>query len=368
MFRLWSDPLNRNKNYIKKNNIKKSFYLNHLKDSRKKHLKSVVKSFWATLLSRFTKKNRQIKFTSEIKEQWVCNAKPLENSVKPIITWIGQATFLIQINNINILTDPVFGSAGFGFRRNFDAGISLKDLPKIDYVLISHNHQDHVEVASIEYLKKFDPIYLVPKGNKSWLKKRKIQKVIEFIWGQDKTFFLNSSDFAEIKFNFLPAYHWSGRGAFSMNKSLWGSWMIESNGTRIYFAGDSAYDEHYKKIGEQFKDIDIALMPIGPNEPEQLVIHSHLNTEQSGQAFLDLNAKNFIPMHWGTFRLGFDNFDAPIKRLVKWWDENKELVKNRKLHVVKFGQPLNFDNFLVDQLSTHLEENIASESVTQITN
>ncbi len=334
---------------MNKFHLKKGVYLNHSKDSRKKHFKSVLKSFWATFLSRFTKKNRQIKFSEEIKSKWISKVKPVQKSIKPIITWVGQATFLIQINDINILTDPVFGGVGFGFHRNFDAGISLRDLPKIDYVLISHNHQDHLEDAAVSFLKKFDPIYLVPKGNKRWFQKREIEKTIEFIWGQNKTFFLNnyccsnSSNSDEIKFNFLPACHWSGRGVISMNKSLWGSWMIESGDTKIYFAGDSAYDEHYKKIGEQFKCIDIALMPIGPNEPEELVIHSHLNTEQSCAAFLELNAKNFIPMHWGTFRLGFDNFDAPIKRLTKWWDDNKGLVENKNLHVVKFGQPVSFD-------------------------
>lgn len=317
-------------------------YFNNSKDSRKKHLKNVIKSFWATFLSRFIKRNRLIQFTPEIKDKWLCKVKPVKSSFEPIVTWVGQSTFLIQIGDVNILTDPIFGNVGFGFHRNFEPGISLSDLPKIDYVLISHNHCDHMEHSTIEYLRKDNPIFFVPEGNKKWFTKRKFERVMEFTWGQSKTLLLNFQDSDEIKFNFLPAHHWSTRKIIDMNKTLWGSWLVEFNNFKIYFAGDSAYETHYKKIGEKFKDIDLALLPIGPNEPKKMVIHSHLSTEQACQAFLDLNATSMIPMHWGTFRLCFDDFDEPIKRLTKWWDENKELVENKNLHIVKFGQPVGF--------------------------
>ncbi|MFH1644466.1 MAG: MBL fold metallo-hydrolase [bacterium] len=332
--------------------FKDGYYFNHSNESRKtyfkKYFKSIGQSFLAIMRSRFVKDNRKFVFTPAIKDEWICNKKPIEKSFEPIITWVGQATFLIQIGNVNILTDPVFGNLGLGFNRNFPPGISLNDLPKIDYVLISHNHRDHLEINAVRYVtKKYDPVFLIPQGNKRWFNKLKIEKVMEFKWDNKKTFFLNDFNSDEISFHFLPAFHWSTRGLFDMNTSLWGSWMIEFNGYKIYFAGDSAYDNHFKRIGEKFKKIDVVLMPIGPNEPEEMVIHSHVSSEQAGQAFLDLNAHSFIPMHWGTFRIAFDHFDDPIKRLKKWWSENEQFLKGKNLNIVKFGQPIKFDFDLV---------------------
>jgi len=319
--------------------FRRGCFFNNSSERRKEHLMEMVNTFWTMTLERFSKKNHQI--ISNFND-WVCNTKPKAFSFEPIITWIGQSTFLIQIGNVNILTDPIFHDITFWIRRLFRPGISLQDLPKIDYVLISHNHRDHMEEESLHFLKKFNPIFLLPKGSRNWFKRRCLEKVIEFSWWQDRIFFLNSKSCAEIKFSFLPACHWSCRGLLDINKSLWGSWMIEFEKFKIYFAGDSAYQGHYKKIAQIFGKIDLALMPIGPNEPRALTKKTHLSTEEACQAFLDLGAKNFIPMHWGTFNISFDPFDEPLKRLKNWWALNKEHVKDKVLYVSKFGQPLKF--------------------------
>ena len=256
----------------------------------------------------------------------------------PLITWIGQSTFLIQIDGINILTDPIFGDLAFLYKRFEKPGIALEDLPTIDYILISHNHRDHMEEKALLYLKKFNPIICVPLGNKKWFDKRGFKNVIEFSWWQDKVFLAVSKN---IKFSFLPAHHWSSRDVWDMNRSLWGSWMIEGDKT-IYFAGDSAYSDNYKIISDKFSTIDIALMPIGPNEPRKELDHVHMSTEQACMAFLDLKAKNFIPMHWGTFWLASDHFDDPIVRLKTWWRNNEHSVHDKVLHIAKFGQKNKF--------------------------
>jgi len=242
---------------------------------------------------------------------------------------------LIQIGGVNILTDPIFSDLMYLYPRNCAPGIALHDLPKIDFIIISHNHQDHMEKKSLLALKKDKPHILVPKGDKKWFDKNNFENVSEYDWWQDQSF-------GSAKFTFLPAIHWSGNGFLHLNKSLWGSWMIEYAGFKLYFAGDTAYSSHFSEIADKFNGIDLVLMPIGPNGPRELQKHSHINTYEAVKAFIDLKAKSFVPMHWGTFRLGQDKFDAPIKLLKKYWQELEVSLKDKKLHIPKFGEQLKF--------------------------
>jgi L-ascorbate metabolism protein UlaG (beta-lactamase superfamily) len=296
---------------------------------------------------------------------WITTSKINSYSVNPTITWIGHATFLIQIGGVNILTDPIFGDSTIFFPRILPPGIELETLPKIDFVIISHNHPDHMDSKSLLALKEQNPEIkiLVPQGDKKWFEKRKFKNVFENMWWQNLQFdsksgvAQNSSKlYAEnklaktdaikeqIKFTFLPAYHWSQRGLFDQNKSLWGSWMIEHNDNSIYFAGDTGYSDHFKEIAKYFHKIDVALMPVGPCEPREKMCHSHISSEESGQAFIELNATNFIPMHWGTFHFGTDNFETPIVRLQNWWKVNNLELSSKALHIFKFGQSTVFEN------------------------
>ena len=114
--------------------------------------------------------------------------------------------------------------------------------------------------------------------------------------------------------------------------------MIEYDGYRIYFAGDTAWDEHFMQINKSFGTIDVALMPIGPCEPNKWMQSSHLNAEQAGKATVALNARHCIAMHWGTFGFGLDHFELPMERINRWWQSNEDLVKDRTLHILKAGQ------------------------------
>jgi L-ascorbate metabolism protein UlaG (beta-lactamase superfamily) len=138
---------------------------------------------------------------------------------------------------------------------------------------------------------------------------------------------------------FLPAKHWSNRGIFDTNQILWGSWMIQlpSASWSLYFAGDSSYDTHFKEIANHFQKIDVAILPIAPNEPRHLMKNSHMDACEAGRAFLDLNAHILIPMHWGTFRLGTDTFNYPVKLLRKWWNHHCQ-KKLCRLMILKIGQ------------------------------
>ncbi len=268
---------------------------------------------------------------------WLDVAPVLSRSQDLVITWVGHSTFLIQVNGINILTDPVFGNLSLLFPRIMRPGINLNELPEIDFVIVSHNHRDHMDAACLKVLKNHKNIsILVGKGDKAWFDSRGFENVSEHMWWDQKRFARNSFS-SDIQFTFLPSYHWSQRGLFDYNKSLWGSWMIQVGDKTIYFAGDTAYSSHFKYIADEFRSIDIAIMPIGPCEPNRLMQDSHISAEQAGQAFLDLEASHFIPMHWGTYYFGLDSFIAPYERIVKWWQgQNFDLAKT--FHTFKIGE------------------------------
>lgn len=272
--------------------------------------------------------------------KWI-NESPLpinERSIKPIITWIGHATFLIQIGGLNIITDPVFGTPSRFFRRLLPAGIIAQQLPPIDLVLISHNHFDHMDKKSLDILKdRRETSFLVPIGDKRWFTKRQFANVHEYLWWE-KYKIERDGQLHDVVCTFLPAFHWSGRGLFDKNKSLWGSWMISYDTYHIYFGGDSAHGPHFEQIGSQFPNITAALLPIGPGEPFKWMKHNHMNGEQAVKAFISLNAQQLIPMHWGTFDLSSEPFLNPINKLDKAWSDHKDLLKNRELKMLKVGE------------------------------
>lgn len=249
------------------------------------------------------------------------------------VTWIGHSTFLIECDGITLLTDPIFGNASFLFKRIAPPGVSLHNLPSIDYILLSHNHRDHMDEKSLIALRAMHSTIFVPLGDKQWFLKRSFKNVSEYDWWQSTTIMHNNEP---IIFTFLPAHHWSQRSLSDRNRSLWGSWMVRYKNYTIYFAGDTAYASHFLKIKEQFPVIDVALMPIGPCEPRIWMKDVHMDAQQAGQAFLDLGAHHFIPMHWGTFPFGIDNFYDPIDQLTAWWQQN--VLANSQLHILKFGQ------------------------------
>ena len=314
-------------------------FFNHKYDSAVTH----VKSIWNTVLNMSkhklwrTKKHRSLFDPETINKNWVVSADIKARSIEPRVTWIGHATFLIQIGGINILTDPAFFEISHFIPRIVQAPISIEKLPKIDVLLVSHNHIDHLDSASVKLLKKqgHKPIILTPEGTKTWF------DYYGFDNAQEKSWWDEHKE-KGITFSFLPAAHWSGRNLFDTNKTLWGSWMIACNGFKIYFAGDSTYANHFSQIGKAHPDIDVAIMPIAPNGPAECNKNAHITTPESVKAFCDLKARNFIPMHWGTFSLEADFFDAPIKLLLKLWGKHHDKLKVKTLNVLKFGESRTF--------------------------
>ena len=271
---------------------------------------------------------------------------PTKNSQEPIITWIGHSSFLIQIDGLNIVTDPIFGSVKVGpfpiMKRRMAPGVLLKDLPPIDVILISHNHNDHTDRDTlIEIQKKYNPAVLIPNGNEKLFKNFGFNHISEQNWGDT---FQISKNGKSICFTFLPAYHWSIRFSLdSYRKSLWGSWMIKGNDTTIYFAGDTAYGDHFNEIAELYPTIDIVLMPIGPaNIDHSKYRYSHINPMQAVDAFCQLNAKVFIPMHYGTFDTTQEGYNLSLTLLQDTWQAHEKELADKKLIIAQCGRRYKF--------------------------
>lgn len=231
------------------------------------------------------------------------------------LMWIGHSTFLIRTPTLTILTDPIFGDASLLFPRIIPPALEVHELPHVDIVLISHNHRDHLDAGSIHKLITRNPEvqFLVPDGDARWFFRRGIRNVIECSWW----------DRPRSGFTFVPAKHWSQRGIFDRNRSLWGGWMLELEGKTIFFAGDTAYGDHFHAIAQQFPFIDMALLPIGPGQPRDIMAHAHLDATQAIVAGQELNASAVIPMHWGTFHLGLELPQNQLEQLQRSWRENQ---------------------------------------------
>ena len=247
-------------------------------------------------------------------------------------TWIGHSTVLIQLDGLNILTDPNWSprtgllKGHIGVRRYTPPGIPFEQLPPIDVVLISHDHYDHLDEATVRRLAaRFNPRFLVPLGIKAWLADRGITNVEELDWGE-------SAAVGDVIFVCTPAQHGSGRTLLDQSRRLWASWAVIGT-QRFYFGGDSGYARHYKDIGKQLGPFDLAALPIGSYTPPVIARPVHMSPEEALQAWIDLRARRFIGIHWGTFALGQEPYDEPPRRLAEAAEArrlNPEIVRALK--------------------------------------
>jgi len=233
------------------------------------------------------------------------------------LIWIGQSSILLNHNGFTVLTDPHFSDraspVGFaGPKRVTPTPFQIKDLPVIDVVLISHNHYDHLDRASIEDLIAYQPSikFFVPLGLAKTLMGWGAKDVTELDWWQAATL-----DGIEILPT--PVQHWSKRSFFDRNKSLWAGWMIKWSDFSFYFAGDSGYSDDFKETARRVGSPTLAAIPIGAYEPRDFMKAAHMNPEEAVQTFVDLGAKYAVAIHWGTFKLTTEQMDEPTVRLRK---------------------------------------------------
>jgi L-ascorbate metabolism protein UlaG (beta-lactamase superfamily) len=230
------------------------------------------------------------------------------------LIWLGHSTFLLNMSGVIILVDPVFGpsAAPFSFLvKRFQAPIlSLEELPKIDYIVISHDHYDHLDMPTMKFFANKDVQFLVPLGIGTHLNRWGVDeaKITQMDWWQSKTV-------QDIEFVATPAQHFSGRSPFAENKTLWASWVIRSKSHSVYFSGDSGYNKHYKEIGDKYGPFDIAFIENGQYNEKWRAVHNL--PEESVQAYFDLKAKRFLPVHWGMFVLSLHSWREPADKLLE---------------------------------------------------
>jgi L-ascorbate metabolism protein UlaG (beta-lactamase superfamily) len=227
------------------------------------------------------------------------------------VTFIGHSTFLIRVAGITILTDPVFSErcspvSWAGPKRARPPGRAFADLPKIDLLLVSHNHYDHMDLPSLRALRRRDdPQVVTPLGNAVHLAKAGLGQVRELDWWQSTTLP------RDIRITATPARHFSARTLRDRNHSLWSGFMLEAAGHRLFFAGDSGAGQHWAEIGRRLGAPDLAFLPIGAYEPRAIMAPVHMNPAEAVAAHRALGAVRSIGMHFGTFQLTDEPIDAP---------------------------------------------------------
>ena len=240
------------------------------------------------------------------------------------IAWLGHSAFLISIDEKIILLDPMLGSHASPIsipslkRFNSELPINPELIPYIDFVILSHDHYDHLDFSTIQLIKDKVKNFLVPLGIGSHLRSWNVkeQNIREMNWEQ-------SYKIDDLEFVCLPARHFSGRGPLNRNSTLWSSWAIKSSSLKIYFSGDSGYGSHFEKIGKEHGPFDISLIDCG--QYNSAWKYSHMFPGQAVAAAIDLKSKYFMPIHWGGFILAMHPWDEPVKK-------SKKLAKEKGLN------------------------------------
>ena len=230
------------------------------------------------------------------------------------LTFVNHSTTLVQLDGVNILTDPIWSErpsfvSFAGPRRRRPPGIRFRDLPPIDVVLVSHNHYDHLDVASLHALQwRHRPRIVTALGNARLMARHGIGGAVDLDWWQ-------AVPIGELIVTCVPARHFSARGLSDRNRNLWSGFVVSAPSGHVYFAGDTGWGAHFESIGARFDPIRLALLPIGSYRPRWFMQPAHIDPQQAVDAHHALGARTSIPVHYGTFALGDDGEEEPVVEL-----------------------------------------------------
>ncbi len=247
------------------------------------------------------------------------------------VTWVGHATVLVQMDGLNILTDPIWSERASpvsfaGPRRVRPPGIRFEDLPPIDVVLVSHNHYDHCDLPTLVRLaREHRPRVVVGLGNGALLDANDIPEGIELDWWERIPLSAN------VRLTMVPARHFSMRGLCDRDATLWGGYVIEGPAGAVYFSGDTGYGDHFRRIGERFGPLRLALLPIGAYRPQSFMAPAHISPEDALRAHRELGAATSVAIHFGTFPLADDGEDEPVADLTRALARTPEAQRGRPL-------------------------------------
>jgi L-ascorbate metabolism protein UlaG (beta-lactamase superfamily) len=285
-------------------------------------------SLWAEIKIgwelRTKKKNWPARFDTQ---PYRAPSEPVVHGIR--VLWIGHSTTLIQTPRLNIMTDPIlFDSIGpsvLGLNTVTNPGLLIDSLPPIHVILITHNHYDHLDLRSLHALydrqRASPPMILVGRGVGPLLMNAGFASYSELDWNDTLTI-------KDARVHFLEAIHTSRRGIWDTNKTLWGSFLIESPEGTIYFAGDSAYGRHFRTVYEMYGAPKVSLLPIGAYEPRWFMYRMHMNPDEAVRAHLDLHSQNSIGIHFGLIDNAGESYDAPVN----------DLMAARRTHAVEATQ------------------------------
>ena len=313
--------------FSKSKHYKDGKFLNNGGIKMEMSLKDSFKAMWILF-----KSNSKAEPNKNIAVQKIDSITIANYNSKTRFIWFGHSTFLLQIKGKNLLIDPMFSNVPapnplLGNKRfSNKLPIEIEKLPSIDAVLITHDHYDHLDYESIQKLKDKVNIFYTPLGIGIHLLKWGVEKerIIELDWWQE-------IKFDELTIRCTPAQHFSGRGISDREKTLWCSWIIQSDDENLFFSGDSGYASHFKEIGDQYGPFDFAFMECGQYNTLWPLVH--MLPEETVQAGLDIKAKRIMPIHWGAFKLASHSWTDPVERISK---KAKEL--NVDLIIPKIGE------------------------------
>lgn len=257
------------------------------------------------------------------------------------VTYINHSTVLLQFDSLNVLTDPIYEKrvSPFSFAgpaRSCPPGIRFDELPPIDVLLLSHNHWDHLEIGTVKRLANRDkPRVFCPLGVKAFLEREGVRNVRELDWRQSAR--IND----QTTLHCVPAQHFSGRGLFDRNKTLWAGYVLDNQSVgKLYFAGDSGYGPHFRAIGEQFGPMRLALIPIGAYKPRWFMSPVHIGPPEAVQVHQDVRAAQSVAIHFGTFPLADEGEQEPVHDLNRALADKK--LDPARFRALKNGESVNF--------------------------
>lgn len=248
-------------------------------------------------------------------EHWRTTPDFTLDTSRPAVWWLGHATVLLRVNGMHVITDPHLTHrasplAFLGPERKVPVPAGVPQLPRIDAVLISHNHYDHLDARTVRQLLQGNPriVFYAPLGIGDWLRSKGARHVEELDWWERR-------DQSGFEVHCVPAQHWSARGLLDRNRTLWCGWVVSTGNFRFYFSGDTGYTPYLQEISERLDPPDLAALPIGAYEPRWFMHAQHVSPDEAVRLHRELAVRQSLAIHWGTFELADDSLDEPLTAL-----------------------------------------------------